>query len=339
MVRILSALVLAVSVCLCQAQTPPIDLLNSAPNQYLVVSGDTLWSLSARFLKEPWRWPELWQMNREQIRNPHRIYPGDVIVLERDSKGIPYLRLDSVKLQPRIYSEPSSVAIPPIPPNVIEPFISAPLVIDAEGLDRSAKIVATQEDRLFLGPGDLAYVENAAPDIAVWQIFRSGRPLFDPGSPKLILGYEALFIGTAKQIRPGSPATFEILTAKQELGRGDRALPAKPPTLIDYIPHKPDFPVDGRVVSIYGGVGSAGVGSIVSVNQGSKNGLEIGHVLALSRNRTLAGRDESDRKFDIHVPPQRVGLIFIFRIFERISYALVLQSEGTVDVNDFVRTP
>lgn len=340
MIRTLSALILALATTLCGASERPIQLADKAPVQHVVVPGDTLWGISAQFLKEPWRWPEIWHMNREQIRNPHRIYPGDVIVLDRDANGNPRLRIQQDgKLRPQIYAESNVTAIPPIPPNVIEPFISQPLVIEEKELDKAARIIATQQDRVFLGEGNVAYVDDAEPSQEFWQVYRSGKPLYDPVDNTRILGYEAFYLGTATQTRPGQPATFEITSAKQEIGRSDRLVPASRPPLVDYIPHKPDTSVDGRIVSVYGGVGAAGRGSIVSLNLGSEAGMEIGHVLALERNRTVTERDENDQKINVQIPSERIGLLFVFRTFNRISYALVLQSEGTVEVNDFVRTP
>lgn len=339
MIRILSALILAVSAALCSAAGQPLQLADNSPERYVVVPGDTLWDISAKFLKEPWRWPEIWRMNRDQIKNPNLIYPGDVIVLDRDANGNPLLRKQNAKLQPQIYSEKLSEAIPPIPPNVIEPFISQPLIIEANQLDKAARIVATQQDRVFLGKGDLAYVDNADPAKKQWQIYRNGKPLVDPTNPKVTLGYEAFFLGTATQLKAGQPATFEVITAKQEIGRGDRLVPAERPALVTYVPHKPESSVEGRVVSVYGGVGSGGRGSVISVNLGTNDGLEIGHILALERNRVVTERDEEDRKVSVVIPSERTGLIFVFRTFERISYALVLQADGTIETSDFVRTP
>ena len=282
-------------------------------------------------------------MNREQIKNPNRIFPGDVIVLDRDASGIPLLRMQDAKLRPQIYSEAMSQAIPPIPPNVIEPFISAHLIVDVNGLSSAARIIATQQDRYFLGNGDLAYVENADPATQQWQIYRNGKPLYDPADPKQVLGYEAYYLGTATQTRPGNPATFQVLSAKEEIARGDRLIPAARPPLVAYIPHRPDTLIDGRVIEVYGGVGGAlgagGRGSIVSLSRGTRDGVEIGHVLALERNRFVVQRDEADRKLNVQIPPERIGLLFVFRTFDRISYALIVQSEGTVEANDFVRTP
>jgi len=339
MIRIISALILAAAAMLCSAAEPPLQLAASAPERHVVVPGDTLWGIAAEFLKEPWRWPEIWRMNREQIKNPNRIFPGDVIVLDRDASGNPLLRMQDAKLRPQVYSSTESQAIPSIAPNVIEPFVSAPLIVEVNALNSAARIIATQQDRYFLGNGDVAYVENADPATQQWQIYRNGKPLYDPAEPKRVLGYEAFYLGTATQTRPGNPATLQILSAKQEIARGDRLVPAVRPPLIDYVPHRPEGKIDGRIIEVYGGVGVGGRGSIVSVSRGSGDGVEIGHVLALERNRVVVQRDEADRKMNVQIPPERIGLVFVFRTFERISYALIVQSEGTVEVNDFVRTP
>ena len=344
MIRILSTLILAMAASLCSAAGMPLQLADTAPLQHVVVRGDTLWDISAKFLKEPWRWPEIWRMNRDQIKNPHLIYPGDVIVLDYDADGNPLLRVKgggsgNGKLQPKIYAEQIERAIPPIPPNVIEPFTSIPLIVDINGLDSAPRIVATQQDRVFLGNGDLAYVEGADPEQQQWQVYRNGKPLYNPANPKEVLGYEAFYLGSATQTRPGDPATFEIKTAKQEIGRGDRLVPSAPPILVAYVPHKPETALDGRVISVYGGVGSAGPGSIISLSVGTADGIEIGHVVSLERNRTIVEPDEKDNKRSVVIPAERQGLAFIFRTFERISYALIVQAEGTIGVNDFVRTP
>ncbi|HQC79528.1 MAG TPA: LysM peptidoglycan-binding domain-containing protein, partial [Accumulibacter sp.] len=213
MIRIMSAFILAMLSALCAAADPDIQLADGAPGRHVVLPGDTLWGLSTTFLKDPWRWSEIWQMNREQIRSPHRIYPGDVILLERDLQGRPRLRLQSAKLAPQVHVEKNPQAIPTIAPNVIRPFLSEPLIVEADSLDRSARIVAAQEDRVNLGNGDRAYVIGAEPATENWQVFRNGKPLLDPVN-KEVLGYEAFYLGTAKQRQPGEPATFEIISAK-----------------------------------------------------------------------------------------------------------------------------
>jgi hypothetical protein len=349
MIRLFSMFLLAVfgllSAASAGAADPAPKLAESAPGRYVVVRGDTLWDISARFLQEPWRWPEIWRMNEDRIKNPDRIYPGDVIVLERDAGGKAFLRLErqaDPRQRPRIYEESLSEAIPPIPPNVIDPFIATPLFAEENTLQSAPRIVATQEDRVFLGKGDTAYVESADPDQKEWYVFRNGKPLHDPEVPERILGYEAFHLGAATQVKPGEPATFEITEAKQEIGYGDRLAPAVRPELADYVPHAPERDIDGRVVSIYGGIGIGSGGgrlSIVAINRGSNDGLEIGHILAVERNRTITQRNEDDRVENIVIPAERFGLVFVFRVFERVSYALVVQSDRLLVANDFVRTP
>ena len=338
MIRIISAFILAMVSSLSSAAGQELRLVDGAPQRHVVVPGDTLWGISGKFLKDPWLWPDIWRMNREDIRNPHRIFPGDVILLDRDALGKPRLRLERTRMVPQIHVETMAQGIPAIPPNVIRPFLSDPLIVEAHSLDSAARIIATPNDRVYIGNGDLAYVANADPAKLDWQVYRNGKPLLDPESGE-ILGYEAFYLGTARQIEAGNPATFEVVTMKQEIGRGDRLVPAIRPALVAYVPHRPDFLVDGRVISVYGGVDAAGRGSIVSINRGTQDGIEIGHVLALERNRTVIERDEQDQKVVVPIPPERIGLLFVFRPFERISYGLIVQSDGTVDVNDFARTP
>ncbi len=331
-------LLLVANATLTTARSQELELAAGAPERHIVVPGDTLWDLSAKFLKHPWRWPEIWRMNRDQIRNPNRIYPGDVIVLERDREGRPRLRLQSAKLLPQVYSETLRQEIPAIPPNIIRPFLSEPLIVEAHALDSAARIVATQQDRVYIGNGDIFYVFDADPGEQSWLIYRNGRPLLDPENNDL-LGYEAYYLGTARQTEPGNPASFEVVTMKEEITRGDRLVPAFRPPLVAYVPHRPDFAVDGRVISVYGGVDAAGRGSIVAINRGTADGIEVGHVLALERNRTVVARGEDDVKETVVIPSLRVGLLFVFRTFDRISYGLIVQASGTIGVNDFARTP
>lgn len=341
MIRILTALVLGTAAALCSAAdqpVPPIQLAENAPERHIVVPGDTLWSISGKFLKEPWRWPEVWRLNKEQIKNPHRIFPGDVVVLEKDADGTPRLRMQDAKLLPRVYSEDYKREIPSIPTSVINPFLSTPLIVEANALDSAARIVATPPDRIFLGRGDVVYVGNADSLTEKWQIYRPGKPVLDPETNAL-LGFEAYYLGTAAQREVGDPATFEILTAKEEVQRGDRLLPAGQPPLVNYAPHKPEIQLDGRIISVYGGVSEGGRLSIVLLNKGSADGIEIGHVLRLQRNTLVRQRDEKGQMEIFKAPDARYGLIFVFRTFEQLSYALVMESVGPVSVNDHARTP
>jgi len=329
-------------------QRSGIVLQDNAPDRHVVVQGDTLWSIAGKFLKDPWRWPEVWKLNQEQIKNPHWIYPGDVIVLERGGAR-PELRLSgTVKLSPRIRAQDTSrEAIPSIPPKVIEPFLSRPLVIEPDGLDNAPRIIAARADRVYLGAGDVAYVagiHDAKPD-SLWQIYRPGKPLIDPESQKT-LGYEAIFLGDARVTQTGDPATVSIFAAQREIGKGDRLVATGPLTLKSYVPHAPQSLVQGRIISTEGGLRETGPQHVVTLNRGKTDGLEPGHVLALLRlgrinvERTPDPRwFRPDRVESTKLPDERYGLVFVFRVFDRVSYALVMSASRPVLLDDVVTTP
>ncbi|MGZ5584078.1 MAG: LysM peptidoglycan-binding domain-containing protein, partial [Usitatibacter sp.] len=217
------------------------DLQPDAPNEYTVVKGDTLWGIAGRFLKDPWRWPQIWEMNRDQIKDPHWIYPGNVIHLDRSgdsprltmggAAGTPggpsggteaEAQSNVVTLEPRVRVEPLQSAIPTIPGSVIGPFLSQPLVVEAGGLDDAPTIIATEESRVIVGQGDVAYADRIGSNAAVnWQVVRQGTALRDPDTGE-ILGYEAKYLGDARVRRFGSPTTLEVTRARQEINRGDR---------------------------------------------------------------------------------------------------------------------
>src|SRR5688572_27525604 len=352
---------LSLAVATFAATTQP-ELRPDAPDRYTVVPGDTLWGIATRFLKDPWRWPELWRMNRDQVRNPHRIYPGDVLVLDRAASR---MRIDTSRVGPRIRIEPRDAdAIHTIPPSVIEPFLSKPLVVSANELEARPEIVATQEDRVALGPGNVAYVRGIAKSDEIrWQIFRRGEPLIDPET-KALRGYVAIFLGEAELRRRGELSTVEITKSVQEVYRGDRLVPfSKEGPVFAYVPHAPQNQVRGRIVSTYGGLWETGPLAIVTLSKGRRDGLEVGHVLAIhrdSRSARYAERTEplwgrqgpsgSDPRIPYYpadlpardrplfksappvrasdfeqLPEERYGLLLIFRTFDRASFALVMQ--------------
>ena len=345
MTRIISALLLALVASFATAQeAAPIQLADNAPERHIVVPGDTLWGISSKFLKEPWRWPEVWRMNKDQIKNPHRIYPGDVIVLDRDANGNPMLRVaKDGKLLPKVYGQQIDKEIPSIPANIIEPYLTEPLILDsADALSSSPRIIATQEDRVHIGTGDTFFVTGAAgsPTQETWQIYRSGKPVIDPENGESILGHEAFFLGTAVQVQSGDPAIFRVRSFKQEIGRGDRLIPAPRPPLINYAPHRPPEGIEGRIISVYGGVGTGGKSSIIAINRGQRSNLELGHVLAIWRNRSDTFFNSEFSKTESYALPQeRYGLAFVFRVFDSVAYALVLTAAGAVEQNDIIRTP
>lgn len=342
-----------------------LQVKDTAPDKYTVQKGDTLWSIASKFLKDQWRWPEIWRMNQEQIRNPHNIKPGDVLVLDR-SVSPPQLRLgeaapsgggggaapqapadnESVKLLPRVYTTSlADQAIPAIPPRAIEPFLTQPLLIEAGGLDRAPRIIATEENRVNLGAGNIAYVSGFGnADDALWQVYRAGQPLVDPDTSRT-LGYEAVYLGTARMTRAGDPATVEIVNSKKEISAGDRLIPAPPPVLPQYIPHAPASKVEGRIIALYDALAtsSGGRDSIISINRGRREGLEPGNVLAIYRNVVIYDQRDYLRSRDnspaIRLPPERYGLVFIFRTFNTVSYGLVMESTRPVQGGDIVQNP
>ncbi|MCX8085486.1 MAG: LysM peptidoglycan-binding domain-containing protein [Rhodocyclaceae bacterium] len=338
--HIIFALLLGFSSAAALAQGgKPIELAPDAPDHHVVVRGDTLWGIAAKFLKDPFRWPELWRMNAEQIKNPHRIYPGQVIVLDR-SGGEPQLKLATLKLSPSVRAEPLPEAIPAIPPQAIEPFLSQPLVIDPAGFGNAPRIVATQEGRVYTGNGDLVYSTPVDPKIRQWQIYRPGKPFIDPESQE-VLGLEAIYLGNARALKTqGEVTTLEITSVKQEIGRGDYLTPADRPLITNYMPHAPAQEIRGRILTIYGGVGEGGAHSIVTINRGRADGVEMGHVFALYRaGATVVNRFEDDKPQTHVLPDERYGLIFVFRVFERVSYALVMESNRSVLPGDRIGKP
>jgi hypothetical protein len=327
-----------------QVPKTPLALNPDAPDRYIVVPGDTLWGIAQRYTDSPWRWGELWDMNKDQIRNPHLIYPGNVIVIDRARARLALA--DTVKLSPRVRAESTAKQeIPSIPPAIIEPFLTRPLVIEPDGLANAATIVGTEENRVVLGPGNRAFVRGiGASKEQVWFVYRPGSPLVDPET-NTTLGFEAIYLGTAKVVVPGDPATIELTTATQEVAAGDKLVAAGRPQAVNYAPRAPSVQVKGRVISLYGGVsrtGEAGPQSVIAVNRGKASGLEVGHVLALYRTGTTVA-DVSQPKdaapAPITLPNERYGVAFVFRVFEQVSYALVMHVTRPVNPLDEVQNP
>ena len=348
---IVAMLAAALAAAPLMAQQPTQSgLQNDAPDRYVVVKGDTLWSIATKFLKDPWRWPEVWKLNQQDMKNPHLIYPGDVIVLDRSGQN-PELRIEmgaTEKLEPHIRVEDTSrEAIPSIPPRVIEPFLSRPLVIEPDGLENAPRIIAAQADRVYLGSGDVAYVsgiKDAKLD-SQWQVYRPGKALVDPET-KTTLGYEAVFLGDAKLTRTGDPATIKLTAVQQEIGVGDRLVAAEPLVLRSYAPHAPGRQIRGRIIATRGGLRETGPQNVVTLNKGKNDGLEPGHVLALLRlGRTVQTSTRSTKWFrpdpveTTKLPDERYGLVFVFRTFDRVSYALVMSASRPVLLDDVVTTP
>jgi hypothetical protein len=358
------------------AGVPLSELAPNAPDSYTVKSGDTLWAISGMFLKSPWRWPELWGMNLEQVRNPHRIYPGQTLYLEKVD-GLARLRMgqppagavpiDTVRVSPRTrISALVDTSIPTLPPHLIEPFLNeAILVEDAEILNGAPRIVAVPEDRVLITQGDRAYVRgpSVAPMVErdprvleTFRVFRNAVAVKDPLTQK-VLGYEAKYLGSAALVRSESlqdvrntrggttptlvPATIDITRAKEEMRVGDRLLPEPPRLLSSYVPRAPSQEVEGSIVSVYGdAVALVGQSQVVVINRGLADGVENGHVMAiLKAGRRINDKTQSGEHAMIKLPDERNGLLMVFRAFDRLSYALVLEITDAITIGDRVSNP
>jgi hypothetical protein len=389
------------------------DLAADAPDQYTVVKGDTLWGIAGKFLKDPWKWPQIWQMNQERIKDPHWIYPGDVIRLDRSGAN-PTLSIGGpggssadtgpsggtsseaaanvVKVEPRVRVESLDSAIPSIPGSTIAPFLTNPLIVEAGGMDNAPTILATEESRVVIGAGDNAYADRIGSNDGVnWQVYRPGTALRDPETGEL-LGYEAKYIGDARVRRFGNPTTLEITKARQEINRGDRLMPSRETSFPSYVPRAPDKLIKGIIMSVDSGVSEFGQYQVITINRGARDGIEVGHVLASYRRghtvdstgrildpepvggggnwnafkgwRIFSGGDTTPvpvvpdspqqaaearpagttggavlASSRVRLPDERNGLIFVFRVFEKMSYAMVLRSSRPIYIGDYVQTP
>ncbi len=352
----------AVALVACAVANPAravdCEFRQDAPDKHVVVKGNTLWGISATFLDNPWCWPQVWGMNREDIRNPHWIYPGQVVYFDRAGKrlgltppgaagaaGLPPL----TRLSPQVRTEGlGREAVQSIPSGAIEPFLTQPLLVEEGELAGAARIVASADGHLYLGEGDRVYVRGDLKGGTSFQVFRPGKPLKDPRTGD-VLAHEAVYLGTVTlkaAAGAGSDVhTFTVASSRQEMGVGDLLLPAPPTPMRNYVPHAPERQVDARIVSVDGGVRYAGQNQVVTVNRGSLDGLDVGSVLQLYHS----GKTVSDPtagngvlgfgKSMIKLPDEQNGSLFIFRVFKNVSYGLIMNVTSPVQVGDVARSP
>ena len=349
---------------------PVSELAPNAPDTYVVKRGDTLWDISRMYLKSPWRWPELWGMNLKALPNPHLIFPGQTLYLDK-SDGYARLRTqptggsDTVRLSPRTRTDSlASLALPTLKTHLIAPFLVEPLVADAATIEQAPSLVATTDQRVLMAAGDRVYARGN-PDAPLstkpgqprsFRVFREAIPLKDPVTGE-VLGYEARYLGnaelarseTTEEISDGKgnlkqepvPATVDITSTKEEIRAGDRMLPEPPRTFKNYIPHEPQTSVNARVVSIYGStpVAVAGQNQVVAINMGTAQGMEPGHVLTLLTQGDRVRDTTAEGKPTIKLPSEHNGLAMVFLTFERVSYALLLDVRTGVRVGDRLVNP
>ena len=347
---------------------PESDLAANAPETYVVKRGDTLWDISRMYLKQPWRWPELWGMNLKTIANPHLIYPGQTLYLERKDG---FARLvtsrsgedDVIRISPRVRSESlSGNALPAVNQRLIEAFLVEPEVLGEGESEKAPRLVGATQERALLSPGDRVYGRSADNSLEMGQerqfyrVFRNAVPMKDPETGA-ILGYEAQYLGKA-QLMAGErqettldvkgrqhtdpvPASLDVTSVKEEIRIGDKLLPMPRLQVTSYIPHAPDEHLQGSVVSIYGSnsVANAARNNVIAINRGQADGVELGHVFRLmTRGARIKDKTDADQTV-IKLPNEANGLAMVFRTFDKVSYALILEAKEGVKVGDALISP
>jgi len=349
-----------------QQKQTTVRVKESHPRQYTVKKGDTLWDISSQFLRDPWFWPEIWHKNK-QVQNPHLIYPGDVLTLiyvegqpqiivnggqqqqtthttrtteivARDDQ--PQLR--TVKLSPSVRKQGLDASVVTIPGDAIRQFLSKPRVVTKEELEEAPYILASVDNHLILGQDNRVYVRGELDkDRVRYTVFRPGKELVDPETDE-VYGYEAVYAGEAHIREYGDPAVARLTSTEREVLIGDRLLPMDKSKVSSlYYPRTPDRKIKGQVISLFDALFGIAKFQIAVVNRGTRDGLEVGHLLAtLSAGETV--RDTysiRERNDDVKLPDERSGLMMVFLTFDKVSYGLMLESTRVVNNYDTVVTP
>lgn len=320
----------------------PVRLREDAPMHYVVKKGDTLWGIANHFLKQPWQWPEIWYVN-DHVRNPHLIFPGDVLtLLWRDGRPMlaasNSLSADTEHLSPVVRELPLDQAIPTVPLESIRDFLQTPRLVDADELRDAPYVLSFVDPHIVEGTGSLVYLQKVPKGGAWrWDTIRLGQKFIDPDSGEM-LGWEGTPVGTVEIREFGSPATAVISDSKRETLPGDRLVkPLDDSFTANFYPHAPDHAVGGRILSVYDGVSQIGQYQVVTLNRGTREGIETGHVLSiLQANRTA--RDPYTNRL-VTLPPLYAGTLMVFKVERRVSYALVVSATREIHVLDLVEKP
>ena len=324
------------------------------PETYIVQKGDTLWDISANFLRDPWFWPEIWYKN-PQVNNPHLIYPGDelAIVYVGGEKRIQLIRrgetgqvlstsgMKIVKLSPRIRAQSIDASIPSIPIESIRQLLEKPLIIDEDDLANAAYILDSRSNHLANAINDTLYVRKLdTTGNGRFQIFRPNKPLIDTVTGE-VLGYEALYVAEAKLERGGDPASVRVTSSSREILRDDRLLPIDNSNMErDFFPRPPRQEIKGRIISLLDGISQLGQYQTLAINVGLRDGIETGHVLVVDRSgKVVIDRNEEESNFQVKLPDERIGLIMVIRSYDKMSFALIMEADEPIRLNEVVRTP
>jgi len=357
-------------ICSFNIAAQEIKLNPSHPERYTVVEGDTLWDISGKFLQNPGQWPELWSYNN-QIKNPHLIYPGDTIyfsmvngqprlsfspiepvavspagpcvISEEDIKsGRTSFALSSEgKLQPCIRESASAKAIKLIPAEAIQKYLALPRVLGQNELNSAPYIVDLAGEHLIAGNGDRVYVRAInQPESLTYSVYREGDTLTNPITNE-VLGYEAKHIADLTLQEPGDPATLMITKANSEIRVGDRILPTSDQDVVlNYFPMPPEESIKGSIIGVLDGVTQVGRYNVVVIDKGISDGLKTGHELMIyQRGRIVRDPYSPVKNDEVQMPDNYAGKLMVFRPFERVSYALVMQAQKDIHVLDKVQTP
>ncbi len=341
-----------------------VEIRDGHPDVYVVQKGDTLWDISAQFLVKPWLWPEIWQVN-PQVANPHLIYPGDVLSLVYIGGKPRIVRKPGViKLSPEARVISRGEAISALPLEKIKPFLVGARIVSQEELNKAPYLLANDGDHLVAGKDVRIYARGInQPEIqASYALFRPGEEYRDPVTDEL-LGMEAIHLGAARVARVGDPTTLDITSSVQESLKGDRLLPVDEQHLQPYFfPHRSKKVLDGQIISVYEGVTQIGQYNVVIINRGSREGIEVGNVFTVMsrgatvkdnigaerrRNsddysaisefgKTISGSGTSDK---IKLPDEEAGEIMVFRVFDKVSLALVMTATRPMHVYDRLVNP
>ena len=319
-----------------------IPLNPQHPERYVVKRGDTLWDISAMFLRDPWYWPEIWQVN-PQVANPHLIYPGDVLVLVYID-GQPRIMLErraetggAERLQPQIRSQDLDDAIKTIPIDVIGPFLSKGSVLSRDEIDRLPHVMAIRDGHLVAGAGMDVYVRGNLGGVdAGYSVLRIGDALIDPDDNQLV-GYEGIFVGEGVIRSSGDPSTLTLVKTQREALVGDRLIEQDFEIPLNFIPRAPESDIGGRIIHVIDGVAIIGQYQVVVLNRGASHGLDVGHVMTVWQ----AGQVVKDRvaRDEVLLPDEMAGTLMIFKTYDRISYALIMEATSEIHILDKFKTP
>jgi len=317
----------------------PVPLAAGHPNEYVVQVGDTLWDIAGTFLKDPWYWPEIWYVNPD-IVNPHLIYPGDVLglVYIDGQPRITNVRASTYRMSPQARVTPLTESISSIPYEDVAAFLSSGVVLEKNQADSLPYLLETRGDHLIAAAGNEIYVRGITQDTpgVRFSVVHVGDPLYDPDDNRLI-GYQGISVGNGRLRRGGDPATVALTDTKMEAKPGDRLLPEEVDIPLNFFPRAPSSAIDGRIISVVGGVTQIGQYMVVVLNRGSSNGLSVGDVLSVFQTG-----EEVDDRFGggtVRLPEEEAGTVMIFKTYDRISYGLVMEATQAIHIHDMVRNP